>query len=295
MSENNNNSPWLAMLLQGVIEPQIPCRELSGQTLVNALFVQGKEVGHWWMRIEAHRFSIRLEVTNQNDQDPNETAIEMHKNAVKLVNLALGSQSIYSRRRLKIDTYTITYSVEGGELQPMFFSPSKPDDAENTAISNRLLAEGLQQIGWAAITDQPLFQTILDFQFALEQPEGHHHRLIYLWRAVEEILWVYCPDDGKERLGPPYAITAEALGLYRRKSNKDEWINEIAVLAHDYARHSQGRTKRREISIMQLPSYVKVAEDRVAEMIIRHAQKLKNPETNFSKPQADLLTGWLAD
>jgi len=292
--------PWLEVLVQGVIQPKELCArftprkrvptgpltDLNGVSIPNA---------NWHMSIVYHRWSVRVVIGQPVLELTSNVGgfIEHLRNlSIDMLKTWLHAQALYSNQRLEMDTntVTVTYSLVGNGMYPMWveFVPNPPQ--KRRPIPRHALRKG-EQTALPAVWGLDFRRALRDYDLALK--ESGESRLIFLWRAAEEILRSY-DSHVAEGKSPHYKLGAEALGLYYLGDNsKERWILELSNLAHQYARHSGERQLGKLPS--SLDDCVAAAQSRVAEIIQRHARNIdaRFPSKGFSYPQPDILTGWL--
>jgi len=293
--EITQSNPLLTVLLQGIMEPQYHCRELSGgMNEKNPLNLSAQEhgveiEGTWQLAMKAHRISVRIEIYKASHRhllaDP-QIASYLQVLAADIVRLHLQSQALFSEIKIELNAYTITIVGENGQVEPMWFSESKPP--EYPAIEPDDFVKGANLL--TVMPDAAYLRALRDFNLALDFKDDN--RLIYLWRAIEEILWAHAPTTTNLDSTPPHEPAAKNLLLYRDKTKMGGWINEIAKLAHSYARHALGSGNRPKLPAT-LDRCIATAQSRTVELIVRHAQYVDGNTGHFLSPANDILTDWL--
>jgi hypothetical protein len=276
MNEDSSIVPWLYVLVQGVIDPQQLCVNFQDTDLVLRGNVPNMPGVTWQMQIVLHRFAVAFTVDHPLPFDIDPLVDGFRNDALNLVSLWLRAQAIESRTRLEWGTYTIAVQVNGVLAEPRWvqlLSQSSPKPIPNDAL--RDVADAIMP----ALHNLDLQYAIRDYDLALKYSGGE--RLIFLWRAAEQILLAYHePTPGDT---PKYERAANALGLFYRESDeRGLWVRELAQLAHRKARHAGGMPPS--------PGELLAAEERVAEMIRRHARFRQGNET-WARPKTDTLTG----
>lgn len=86
-----------------------------------------------------------------------------------------------------------------------------------------------------------MLDTFRDYERSINA-EGKD-KLIFLYRAVEEILWHYFlkSNPNSDDRNPSPSSCAKALELGHDPSKREKWISEFTTLAHERGRHSEGR------------------------------------------------------
>ena len=177
------------------------------------------------------------------------------------------------------------------EMQPGWVELGVREPENVGALTNKDFAWALG-LSWEAINDDYLQRAMRDYDLALDFED--ENQLIYLWRAIEEILWAHYkprPDSTIPR-NPPYGVAATNLGLFWSNMDKDEWFKEIAQVAHNYARHAQSRPNK-PILPGKLQDCIDTIQERVVTMILRHIQYLRGSSGQLEEPDEDMLKGWL--
>lgn len=290
--ELEQNPPLFSVLLQGVIEPQEPCRDLSGQTggpqPIFSPALSDQEVGQWFAAVKHHRIAILMQLTHPSFKGhalEQGMADTFHTEAATIAQIILQSQALYSGIKLSLAMYTITTVLGPGKPEPMWFGPSLKERLDISArISQEMFSEAADVIAWPAISDDWLQRSLRDYNIALDYDD--ENSLIFLWRATEDILNAHAPQDSIDD-SPKHEPAARNLRLYRVKSRMSDWIREIGTLAHRYARH--GSAEVGNVTSDQ----IRVTRNRVAELIKRHAL-YRRGQHKFDLPDPDELTGWLS-
>jgi hypothetical protein len=284
------NRPWLTVLFQGIIEPQAACRELHYEFL-HGRFLP-KELGAWKIDLNYHRIAVTFSIF-EPQPDLNDALERLRNTGLKIVATLLQAQALFSSQILKLSGYTVSFQVLDNAIEPLWveLDVTGPTLHKIVSISNLEVATQIVA-GTAFFTGHENLQRALrNYETALEY-EGKN-RLIYLWQAVEEILWAYYhpkPEKGVPT-SPPYASAANALQLNRTSKNPTEWLSELGTLCHEYARHSDARPVKHTLP-GTLSDCTEAARLRVIELIKRYAMDLGQKHAWEELPE-DLLTGWL--
>jgi hypothetical protein len=228
------------------------------------------------MQIVLHRFAVAFTVDRPIPFADADSLVDgFRDNALHLVSLWLRAQAIERKTRLEWGTYTTSVQVNGELAEPRWvqlFPQSNPKPIPNNAL--RDVADAIMP----AFGDLDLQYAIRDYDLALKYTGSE--RLIFLWRAAEQILVAH--HEPPPHQTPPRGPAAKNLGLFYHGNNKELWINELSRLANSKGRHAGGE--------LPSPEELAVAEERVAEMIRRHA-RFKRGNKTWEEPITDMLTG----
>lgn len=281
-------------MVQGTLWPQELCAKFRLQdripigplTQADGTPIPG---ANWQMAIVFHRWSVRFVIERPvaGINDPGEFIEHLRNVGIDMLKTWLHAQSLYSNERLEMDTYTVTFSHEGKDLETMWVQLVPKPSKEPIPIE--ALLNGTETV-LPAVWDLDFRRALRDYDLALTFNE--ENRLVFLWRAAEEILRHY--HTPKEGASPGYEPGARALKLhYSDDVECIQWMRELGTLSHKFARHSG----KRQLGLLpdSFDKCVEAAQLRVAEMIRRHAKNIDDrfPDKAFLHPQPDILTGWL--
>lgn len=287
--------PWLTVLYQAIITPQRVCTELHSE--VSGILLSPYE-GDWRIEIHQHRLAVTFRIMDRVPDEEVMSIVETLRNTGRHVSyLVLRSQALFSRQLLEASSYTVTMQLGDRPMESLFVDLGEQQSNELQAINNEDFKKGVNIVARPSAFGghDNLQRALRDFELALKETDTN--RLIYLWRAVEEIIWYHylkdhpSPDQFPTSL--PYANAANHLHLFSMSDTRENWLSELSRLAHQYARHAEAKPDKTPLPA-GLPECIEAAEKRVVEIIERHARYLSGEEV-VEPPPSDILTGWLSD
>jgi hypothetical protein len=287
--------PRLILLYQAIITPQRVCEELHSE--VSGILLSPYE-GDWRIEIHQHRLAITFRIMDQVPDEAVKPTVETLRNTGRHIShLVLRSQALFSRQLLEASFYTVTMQLGNRPMESLFVDLGEQQSKEPQTIRSEDFKRGVNVIARPSAFGghDNLQRALRDFEMAIKVTDTN--RLIYLWRAVEEILWYHYfednPSSNEFPRNPPYSNAANCLHLYSNTNEREGWLSELGRLAHQYARHAEARPHKTSLPA-DLNECIEAAEKRVVEIIERHARHLSEEEI-VEPPPSDILTGWLND